>query len=72
MLVVFGFAFNPYDKAILRFLGRNGTGIGHVLIIDVEPNVDAAHRLWPAAAIVTTGPESPATSISEWFTASAT
>jgi len=71
-MVVFGFAFNPYDKAVFLFLARNGSSIAHVLIIDIKPNVDAAHQLWPRAALATTGSEAAAKSIREWLADSAT
>jgi hypothetical protein len=52
-LIVFGFAFNPYDDELLDFLSSNGPKLKDVLIIDIKPNLDAATRLWPTANIET-------------------
>jgi hypothetical protein len=50
-LVVFGFAFNPYDVAVLNLLKRAGPNIESVLIIDVEPKIERAKRLWPNVTV---------------------
>lgn len=50
-LVVFGFAFNPYDQAILDFLESSGKNLRRVLLIDIFPKTDAAKSLWPQAEI---------------------
>lgn len=52
-LVVFGFAFNPYDEALLDFLQSNGEALTRVLLIDPYPNTLAASKLWPQATIST-------------------
>jgi len=55
-LVVFGFAFNPYDEAVLDHLKRTGRNIKSVLLIDIAPNINTAKSLWPNADIVSTLP----------------
>lgn len=50
-LVVFGFAFNPYDEVLLQHLETHGEAIHEVLLIDITPNESAARQLWPRAEI---------------------
>ena len=50
-ILVFGFAFNPYDTALLEHLAVNGGTIEEVRIIDVNPNVAAVRRVWPHAQV---------------------
>lgn len=67
-LVAFGFAFNPYDEALLELLSRSGQRISEVLLVDVNPNVDAARRLWPKAEIlVSPPPDGQSLSAPIWF-----
>lgn len=56
-LIVFGFAFNPYDAALLDLLRATGRRFGHVLLIDPKPAMLAAKSLWPKALIETAAPE---------------
>ncbi len=51
-LVVFGFAFNPYDEAVLSLLRSASANIKSVLLIDVQPPLERAQSLWPDARIV--------------------
>lgn len=55
-LILFGFAFNQYDKALLEFLEIKGKDITSILLIDPFPNIDAAKELWPDASINTIDP----------------
>lgn len=55
-LLVFGFAFNPYDRALLDMLLEAGGNLRKVLLVDPKPNVSAASFLWPRATILTTNP----------------
>ena len=50
-LIIFGFAFNPYDDALLKYFRQNGRHIKRLLIIDPNPNKRAARKLWPKAKI---------------------
>ena len=50
-LVVFGFAFNPYDEAVLSLLQSGGQNIESVLLIDPNPQIGRAQTLWPNARI---------------------
>lgn len=50
-LIVFGFAFNPYDVAALDLLKRAGSKVESVLLIDVEPRFERAKQLWPNVTI---------------------
>jgi hypothetical protein len=55
-LIVFGFGFNPYDKALLGLLARAGRNSKSVLLIDVYPKIDSARELWPNAQILSCPP----------------
>ncbi len=55
-LIVFGFAFNSYDKAVLTFLKENGVNLRSVRLIDIQSRADAALKLWPKARITTDSP----------------
>jgi hypothetical protein len=55
-LVVFGFAFNPYDEAVSNLLQSSGRNLASVLLIDVEPKIERACHLWPSAAIISCRP----------------
>lgn len=71
-LIVFGFAFNPYDDQLLDFLSSSGPNIKEVLIIDIKPNIDAAKRLWPTANIETLLPPPESDfQLNEWLLRSA-
>jgi hypothetical protein len=50
-LLVFGFAFNPYDEAVLNHIKDNGHNVESVILIDIAPNLGAAKSLWPKAKI---------------------
>ena len=50
-LVVFGFAFNPYDVAVLNLLRSSGRNLRRVLLIDIYPKIEHANSLWPHAKI---------------------
>ena len=50
-LIVFGFAFNPYDAAVLNLLQSAGQNLRRVLLIDIYPKIDSARSLWPRAEI---------------------
>ena len=55
-IVVFGFAFNPYDVELLDHFRIHSAAVKSVLLIDIEPNVGAARNIWPRASIVTLPP----------------
>lgn len=50
-LLVFGFAFNPYDEALLRHLGQHGQDLEQVILVDPAPKIDCAKALWPHASV---------------------
>ena len=50
-LLVFGFAFNPYDVAVLNLLATHGTEIKSVLIVDIRDRSRSARSLWPDALV---------------------
>jgi hypothetical protein len=50
-LLVFGFAFNPYDQLVMDLLRLHGSNISSVLLIDVAPKLEAARQVWPHASI---------------------
>lgn len=55
-LIVFGFAFNPYDDVVLNLLQSEGKNLKSVLLINIESQIEIAQRLWPNAEIVPTMP----------------
>lgn len=50
-LLVFGFAFNPYDGALLSHLETHGAGIKQVIVVDTHPKRDRVTRVLPQAAV---------------------
>lgn len=50
-LIIFGFAFNPYDEALLEYLKENGSQLKRVVLIDPFPSVESAKNLWPQCSI---------------------
>jgi hypothetical protein len=50
-LIVFGFAFNPFDEALLRHLGQHGQDLEQVILVDPAPKIDRAKALWPHASL---------------------
>jgi len=50
-LLVFGFAFNPYDSAFLEFLQTEGRGLKDVMLVDIAPNESAARHIWKDASV---------------------
>ena len=66
-LVVFGFAFNAYDKAVLHLLGTTGDQVTRVLLVDLSPRTDAACSLWPNATIYSSGPPDADGRLEHWL-----
>jgi len=56
-LVVFGFAFNPYDEAVLNLLRTASRSVNSVLVIDRTPQQARAQSIWPKAQIHCCQPE---------------
>ena len=55
-IVVFGFAFNQYDKEILDLLREYGTNIDSVLLINIVSQTTIAQNIWPSANITFSSP----------------
>jgi hypothetical protein len=67
-LLVFGFAFNPYDRALLELLTKAGRNLKSVLLVDINPPRDRARNVWPQAQIATAlPPRKGSRMISEWL-----
>ncbi len=67
-LVVFGFAFNPYDDAVLNLLKCAGSNIKSTLLIDIEPKIGRARQLWPDVQIKSCPPPAEgAKEIQNWL-----
>lgn len=49
-IVVFGFAFNPYDVAVLELLSQ-AHSVENVDVFDISPPIERAKAIWPSAAI---------------------
>lgn len=50
-LLVFGFAFNPYDEALLSHLKEHGCNIKHVIVVDKSHRPDRVVAIWPQADV---------------------
>ena len=50
-LIIFGFAFNPYDGEVMNLLKKSNHNIENILLIDIDPKIDRANELWPNARI---------------------
>ena len=50
-LLVFGFAFNLYDEALLNHLHINGRSIRQVMLVDISARPDRAKKIWPQAEV---------------------
>ena len=50
-ILVFGFAFNEYDEAVLTHLRDAGKDLVEATIVDVRSREDAVRHLWPRAGI---------------------
>ncbi len=72
-LLVFGFAFNPYDKALLSHLAKHGRGLEAVMLLDINPNLDRAKQVWPHTEVraLPPPPEGKA-ELAEWLALRAT
>lgn len=55
-IIVFGFAFNPYDTAVLSHLSGEARDVRLVEIVDPMPQTARAQRVWPSAEIVSWEP----------------
>lgn len=55
-LLVFGFAFNPYDQDLLELFRGAGQGVRSVMIVDIDPREERAHAVWPSAEVSTARP----------------
>jgi hypothetical protein len=50
-ILVFGFAFNPYDEAVLVLLRESGRGLREAAIVDISCHERHAKELWPDARV---------------------
>jgi len=66
-LLVFGFAFNPYDEALLSHLATHGRELEKVMLVDINPNLDGAKRVWPHAEVRTIPPPESSAELAEWL-----
>lgn len=55
-LVIFGFAFNPYDEAVLNLLKCAGSKLNSILLIDIEPKIERVRKLWSDILITSCQP----------------
>jgi hypothetical protein len=55
-VVVFGFAFNPYDEAILNLLNTAQPRVEAALLVDTSPPVERCRSVWPEAEITVAAP----------------
>jgi len=57
-LLVFGFAFNPYDESVLSLFRTDGSNLKNILLIDPDPPRERAAAIWPNANITAAPPPS--------------
>jgi hypothetical protein len=55
-LIVFGFAFNSYDQAVLNMLRNGGKNLASVLLVNLTSKDEIAKEIWPDAHITTSLP----------------
>ena len=69
-IIVFGFAFNPYDRHLLQLLSMSGGAIRDVALVDPSPALARAASLWPKATInAFEAPSTHDTAIRKWLEA---
>jgi hypothetical protein len=67
-LLVFGFAFNPYDEALLNHLQENGRRLNHVIVVDKDPKPDRVRLIFPQAHVcVLPPPPDEEQESKDWF-----
>lgn len=67
-LLVFGFAFNPYDEAVLAHLKAAGKNLRSIALVDLACREDSARALWPHADFVSfRPPPEDGMRIAEWL-----
>jgi hypothetical protein len=67
-LLVFGFAFNSYDLAVLHLLRTFGQNLRRILLINPNPSIDSAAALWPQSEISSAPPPPEGqAAISSWL-----
>jgi hypothetical protein len=67
-LLVFGFAFNPYDEALLCHLATHGRQLEKVMLVDINPNLDGAKQVWPHSEVRTIPPPPESSAeLAEWL-----
>ncbi len=66
--LVFGFAFNPYDEALLSHIANHGRGLKAVMVVDINPNLDGAKQLWPHSEVrALQPPPDGSAELAEWL-----
>lgn len=71
-LLVFGFAFNPYDLAVLELLRLGGADLRDVLLVNTDPSVERAAQLWPRATVRVAAPPPEGAEVVQGWLASQT
>ena len=56
--MVFGYAFNLYDEALLEHLAERSRSLRRVAVIDIRPDLERVARVWPGATAVALKPSS--------------
>jgi hypothetical protein len=66
-ILVFGFAFNEYDEAVLIHFREAGRHVKEVAIVDVSSRTEAARGLWPQAEIRWFQPPTGSGELRDWL-----
>jgi hypothetical protein len=67
VLLIFGFAFNPYDEALLAHLRQQGRNLEQVILVDKNPRNDRASALWPHASVRALSPPLENEDLGAWI-----
>ncbi len=65
-ILAFGFAFNPYDEALLTHLRINGDGIRRAILVDINPQPSRAAAVFPQASVRVLRPPNREAPLDDW------
>lgn len=64
-IVLFGFSFNPLDRAVIELLEDGAPS--KVLLINPHPNLGIAASIWPDAEVASTDPSVSLDGVKDWL-----
>lgn len=66
-ILVFGFAFNPYDEALLSLLKDSGRKIEKVVLVNPSDLTERAQAVFPSAAVYSLSPSEGSSPSATWL-----